>query len=133
VGIYIGHSFSRGAVRLSSPNLADPLDICLNLLADPRDRRRGVEAFRRMAGILVSNPVARLASAPFPSTLSDREKKIGRRTWRNRVLTTVAAGLMDSSTPMRRLLINNVITDGVSLAAALDYEDALENSSAKPL
>jgi 5-(hydroxymethyl)furfural/furfural oxidase len=126
LGTYIGQTFSRGSVRLSSPKLTDPPDICLNLLADLRDRRRAVEAFRRMAEILVSDPVARLASAPFPSTLSDRVKKIGRRTWRNAVLTTVAAGLMDSSAPLRRLLINNVITDGVSLAAVLNDEHALE-------
>lgn len=99
LGSYIGQTFSRGAVRLSSPSPMDPPDICLNLVADPRDRRRGVAAFRRMAEIFLCDEVARLASEPFPSTLSDRVKQVGRRTWRNAVLTAVAGGLMDSSAP----------------------------------
>jgi 5-(hydroxymethyl)furfural/furfural oxidase len=126
LGTYIGQTFSRGAVRLSSPDPAALPEIYLNLLTEPRDRRRAVEAFKRMAGIFAADPVVQVASTPFPSTLSDRVKKVGRRNWRNTLLTTIAAELMDRSAGVRRLLINNVITEGASLAAALADEHALE-------
>ncbi|MEJ1977573.1 MAG: hypothetical protein WDN49_17155 [Acetobacteraceae bacterium] len=46
-------------------------------------------------------------------------RKIGRLTWRNRLLTRTAALMMDSSATLRRRLIDTFMSDDVPLATLL--------------
>ena len=61
---YIGRSYSTGEVRLASPDPDDEPDVNFNWLSDQRDLDRMVDAFRRMARILTSDPVPQLHVQP---------------------------------------------------------------------
>ena len=67
---YIGRSYSTGEVRLASPDPDDEPYVDFNWLSDQRDLTRMVHAFRRMAGILASDPVPLYMSNLFASKFS---------------------------------------------------------------
>ena len=123
---YIGRSYSRGEVRLASPDADDEPYVDFNWLSDQRDLDRMVDAFRRMARILTSEPVPQYLSNLFASKFSQRVRNVSQKNFRNKVLTNVAALMMDSSAGLRRLLFDKVISDSRPLAELLADPTALE-------
>src|SRR6195952_2852457 len=69
---YIGRSYSTGEVRLNSPDPDHEPDVNFSWLSDQRDLDRMVDAFRRMANILTSDPVPQYMSNLFASKFSQR-------------------------------------------------------------
>jgi 5-(hydroxymethyl)furfural/furfural oxidase len=108
---YIGRSYSTGEVRLASPDPDEEPSVNFNWLRDRRDLDRMVDAFRRMAGILTSDPVPQYLSNLFASKFSQRVRNVSQKNFRNMVLTNVAALMMDNSAGLRRLLFDKVISD----------------------
>src|SRR5262249_41511350 len=123
---YISLPYSRGTVRLASGDPLAPPAIDFNWLEDARDRTRLVDAFLRMGRMLTGEPVSRYALDPFPSSFSERVAAISRRTGMNAILTNVAAKLLDSAAPVRRFLIENVISEAPKLAGLLADRSAAE-------
>jgi len=123
---YISLPYSRGTVRLASHDPTVPPAIDFNWLADARDRTRLVDAFLRMARMFTAEPVSRYALDPFPSSFSERVAAISRPTGLNAVLTNVAAMLLDSAAPVRKFLIENVISEAPALAGLLADRGAAE-------
>ena len=123
---YISLPYSRGTVRLRSGDPAAPPAIDFNWLEDERDRTRLVDAFMRMGRMFTAEPVSRYALDAFPSTFSERVAAISRPTGMNAVLTNVAAMLLDSAAPIRKFLIDNVISEAPKLAGLLANRRAAE-------
>jgi 5-(hydroxymethyl)furfural/furfural oxidase len=123
---YIGRSYSTGEVRLTSPNPDDEPYVNFNWLSDQRDMDRMVDAFRRMARILASDPVPQYLSNLFASRLSQRVRNVSQKNFKNAVLTNVAAMMMDSSSTLRKLLFDKVISDCLPLPDLLADAAALE-------
>jgi 5-(hydroxymethyl)furfural/furfural oxidase len=123
---YIGRSYSTGEVRLSSPDPDDEPYVDFNWLSDQRDLDRMVDAFRRMASILNSDPVPRYLSNLFASRLSQRVRNVSRKNLKNTVLTNVAALMMDNSTKLRAFLFDKVISDCLPLPELLADPARLE-------
>ena len=123
---YVGRSYSTGEVRLASPNPDDEPDVNFNWLSDQRDLDRMVDAFRRMAGILTSDPVPHYLTNLFASKFSQRVRNVSQKNFKNAVLTNVAAMMMDSSATLRKLLFDKVISDCPPLPALLADPAALE-------
>jgi 5-(hydroxymethyl)furfural/furfural oxidase len=123
---YIGRSYSRGEVRLASPDPDDEPYVDFNWLSDQRDLDRMVDAFRRMARILTSEPVPQYLSNLFASKFSQRVRNVSQKNFRNMVLTNVAALMMDSSAGLRKLLFDKIISDSRPLAELLVDPAALE-------
>ena len=123
---YISLPYSRGTVRLGSNDPTVPPVIDFNWLEDARDRTRLVEAFLRMGRMFTAEPVSRFALNAFPSTFSERVAAISRPTGLNAVLTNVAAMLLDSAAPIRKFLIDNVISEAPALAGLLADRDAAD-------
>ena len=123
---YISLPYSRGTVRLGSGDPAVPPTIDFNWLDDERDRTRLVEAFLHMGRMFTTEPVSRYALNAFPSTFSERVAAISRPTGLNAVLTNVAAMLLDSAAPVRKYLIDNVISEAPALAGLLGDRQAAE-------
>ncbi|MGD0434322.1 MAG: GMC family oxidoreductase N-terminal domain-containing protein [Acetobacteraceae bacterium] len=123
---YISLPYSRGTVRLGSSDPATPPVIDFNWLADERDRTRLVEAFLRMGRMFTAEPVSRYALDAFPSSFSERVAAISRPTGLNAVLTNVAAMLLDSAAPVRKFLIENVISEAPALTGLLADRAAAE-------
>lgn len=123
---YISLPYSRGSVRLGS---ADPMTqpvIDFNWLEDERDRQRLVAAFLRMAGMFTTDPVKTYALDPFPSSFSERVAAISKPTGLNLVLTNVAAMILDSAAPLRKLLIEGIISEAPRLAKLMADPKAAE-------
>ena len=116
---YIGRSYSTGEVRLASPDPDDEPYVDFNWLSDQRDLDRMMDAFRRMAGILTSDPVPQYMSNLFASKFSQRVRNVSQKNFRNMVLTNVAAMMMDTSPGLRKLLFDKVISDARPLPELL--------------
>jgi 5-(hydroxymethyl)furfural/furfural oxidase len=123
---YIGRSYSTGEVRLASPDPHDEPSVDFNWLSDQRDFDRMVDAFRRMARILASEPVPQYMSNLFASKFSQRVRNVSRKTFRNAVITNAAALMMDNSAQLRKFLFDRIISDSHPLADLLADPAALE-------
>ncbi len=123
---YIGRSYSTGEVRLTSASPDDEPYVNFNWLSDRRDLDRMTDAFRRMAGILQSDPVPQYLTNLFASKFSQRVRDVGRKTLRNAILTNIAATMMDSSATLRKLLFDRIISDSPPLTALLADDAMLE-------
>jgi 5-(hydroxymethyl)furfural/furfural oxidase len=113
-------------VRLTSPDPDDEPYVDFNWLNDRRDFDRMVDAFRRMASILTSEPVPQYMSNLFASKFSPRVRNVSQKNLRNMMLTNVAALMMDSSASLRKLLFDKVISDSRPLPELLADPAALE-------
>ena len=80
-----------------------------------------------MGRMSTAEPVRRYALDAFPSTYSERVAAISRPTGWNAVLTNVAALLLDSAAPVRKYLIENVISEAPALAGLLADRNAAED------
>jgi 5-(hydroxymethyl)furfural/furfural oxidase len=123
---YIGRSYSTGEVRLTSASPDDEPYVNFNWLSDQRDFDRMVDAFSRMARILATDPVPQYLSNLFASRLSQRVRNVSQKNFKNAVLTNVAAMMMDSSSSLRKLLFDRVISDCPPLPDLLADAGALE-------
>jgi len=87
---------------------------------------RMVQAFRRMAGILVTEPVPDYMKNLFASKYSARVRAIGQVTLMNKIKTNIAAFMMDNSTTLRNFLFDKVIADCPPLPELLANQALLE-------
>ena len=125
--VFVNKTYSEtGQVRLASQDWRDEPLVEFNLLSDKRDLDRLMQGVRRMAA-LHEDPALQAATAdPFPASYSDRVRQLGVVNRKNRILTETLARLLDGPDTLRRLLINNLIVEGVSLDEMLQDDDQLE-------
>jgi 5-(hydroxymethyl)furfural/furfural oxidase len=122
---YVGKTFSAGHVRLAADEPHGPPEVDFNWLGDERDLQRATGSFRYMASLLASGDVPRVALDPFTVGFSDKIKKLGRITWRNRMMTGFAAQAMDASALVRRHIISRFVTGGLTIDDLLHDDGAL--------
>ncbi|CAO3436426.1 GMC family oxidoreductase [Azospirillum doebereinerae] len=125
VSCYVGKAYSRGRVALSRQGPDAYPDICFNWASDPRDMARLIGGFRRVTALFHEPGLARIARNPFASAFSDRVRSINRNSPMNRVMTSIAAQIMDRSDFGRGLLVDKLMAAGVSLAALVVDEARL--------
>lgn len=117
VSCYVGKSFSRGRVSLSADGPDAYPDIVFNWGSDPRDMTRLAQGFRRLVALFGDPAIARIARNPFASAFSDRVRSINRNSPTNRILTGIAAQVMDLSDLGRGILIDRMMAAGTSLGS----------------
>jgi 5-(hydroxymethyl)furfural/furfural oxidase len=115
-----------GQVKLASADWRREPIVEFNLLSDRRDLERLMDAFRRVGRMQMSPALQDVTSDPFPATYSERVKKIGEVTARNRMITGALAKLMDGPAALRRYLIDNVIVEGDGFDELMRDDDKLE-------
>jgi 5-(hydroxymethyl)furfural/furfural oxidase len=71
-------------------------------------------------------PLKDVTADPFPASFTDKIRKIGDVTLRNKVLTTVGARLLDGPVPLRRFMFRNFIMESPGIRQALQDEELLE-------
>jgi 5-(hydroxymethyl)furfural/furfural oxidase len=123
LAFWVNKSFSRGFVELD-PAIDDPPVIDMRLLSDERDRTRLRHAFRRAAGLAHAITQAGAAGPPQPARMSDRARKYGAITLRNRAVTGLAGALVDLSGPFASHTMRRLTSEGPTLAELLG-DDAL--------
>jgi 5-(hydroxymethyl)furfural/furfural oxidase len=123
--LWCNRPFSRGHVRIVSPDPQAAPEIELNLLSDERDLQRMAIGVRMLAEVVQGSALHRHAGDFFPAAFSPRVKALSRVTPANKVLTQVLGAVLDIPAPLRRWIIERFVTGGQRMAALLADEEAL--------
>jgi 5-(hydroxymethyl)furfural/furfural oxidase len=124
---FVNKTYSEtGQVKLASRDpLMEPI-VEFNLLSDSRDLDRLMSGFRRMAALQMSAPLRAVTDKPFPASYSDRVRKIGVVSLKNKVLTAIAAALMDGPAALRHYMIDTFVVEGFTFDEVMGDDEALE-------
>ncbi len=125
LAFWVNKSFSRGEVRLAADPAAHP-DVAMRLLSDERDLVRLRDAFRRAAALGAAIAASGAAGPPQPARMSDRARRYGAHTWRNRLLTGLAGVAIDIAGPYGAALTRTLTYQGPSVADLLANEAELD-------
>nr|WP_249129057.1 MULTISPECIES: GMC oxidoreductase [Bradyrhizobium] len=124
---FVNKTYSEtGQVKLASRDPeAEPI-VEFNLLSDRRDLDRLMSGFRKMAAVQMSDAVRAVTDKPFPASYTDRVRKIGVVNTRNRMLTKIAAALMDGPAALRHYMIDKFVVEGFTFDDVINDDEALE-------
>jgi 5-(hydroxymethyl)furfural/furfural oxidase len=124
---FVNKTYSEtGQVKLASRDpRAEPI-VEFNLLSDKRDLDRLMSGFRKMATLQMSEPLKAVTDVPFPASYSDRVRKIGVVNTKNKVITAIAAAMMDGPAALRRYMIDTFIVEGFTFEDVMNDDEALE-------
>ena len=124
---FVNKTYSEtGQVKLASRDPKMEPIVEFNLLSDRRDLDRLMSGFRKMAGLQMSAPLAAVTDKPFPASYSDRVRKIGVVNAKNRILTAIAAALMDGPSALRHYMIDTFVVEGFTFEQVMGDDEALE-------
>jgi 5-(hydroxymethyl)furfural/furfural oxidase len=135
IGEQIGSLFARpyktysetGQVKLVSRDWRTEPMVELNLLSDPRDLERLMDAFRRLGAMQSSAPLRKATSDPFPTSYTERIRMSGVVNTKNKLITDLLAVLLDGGAWPRRLLIERIIARDYRFDELIRDVDALED------
>jgi 5-(hydroxymethyl)furfural/furfural oxidase len=124
---FVNKTYSEtGQVKLASRDpLMEPI-VQFNLLSDRRDLDRLMSGFRKMAALQMSAPLRAVTDKPFPASYSDRVRKIGVVNAKNKILTAIAAALMDGPSALRHYIIDTFVVEGFTFDEVMNDEEAME-------
>jgi 5-(hydroxymethyl)furfural/furfural oxidase len=124
---FVNKTYSEtGQVKLASRDPRMEPIVEFNLLSDRRDLDRLMSGFRKMAALQLSAPLKAVTDVPFPASYSDRVRKIGVVNAKNRILTAIAAALMDGPAALRRYMIDTFVVEGFTFEQVMRDDEALE-------
>jgi 5-(hydroxymethyl)furfural/furfural oxidase len=124
---FVNKTYSEtGQVKLASRDPKMEPVVEFNLLSDSRDLNRLMSGFRKMAGLQMSAPLKAVTDKPFPASYSDRVRKIGVVNAKNKVLTAIAAALMDGPAALRHYMIDTFVVEGFTFDQVMRDDEALE-------
>jgi 5-(hydroxymethyl)furfural/furfural oxidase len=115
-----------GQVKLASRDPSAEPTVEFNLLSDRRDLDRLMSGFRKTAGLQMSAPLQAVTDKPFPASYSDRVRRIGVVNAKNRILTAIAAALMDGPAALRSTMIDRFVVEGFTFDQVMRDDEALE-------
>jgi len=124
---FVNKTYSEtGQVKLASRDPgAEPI-VQFNLLSDRRDLDRLMSGFRKMAALQMSAPLRAVTDKPFPASYSDRVRKIGVVNAKNKILTAIAAALMDGPAALRHYMIDTFVVEGFTFDEVMSDDEAME-------
>jgi 5-(hydroxymethyl)furfural/furfural oxidase len=129
---WVNKPFSRGMVRLRSPNPAEEPLVDFRLLSDWRDLERLKAAFRYAAGVLTDRHLDGVRRGVFPAQFSARVRKMSALGSGNAVQLALAAALLDALPHKARdRIIRKFVTSGVVLDELLDDDTLLTSYAQK--
>jgi 5-(hydroxymethyl)furfural/furfural oxidase len=124
---FVNKTYSEtGQVKLASRDPQREPIVEFNLLSDRRDLDRLMSGFRKMAGLQISAPLKAVTDKPFPASYSDRVRKIGVVNAKNKILTAIAAALMDGPAALRHYMIDKFVVEGFTFEQVMNDDEALE-------
>jgi 5-(hydroxymethyl)furfural/furfural oxidase len=124
---FVNKTYSEtGQVKLASRDPETEPIVDFNLLSDRRDLDRLMSGFRKMAELQMSAPVRAVTDKPFPASYTDRVRKIGVVNAKNKILTSIAAALMDGPAALRHYMIDTFVVEGFTFDDVMNDDEALE-------
>jgi 5-(hydroxymethyl)furfural/furfural oxidase len=122
---WINKSYSQGSVHLAGPSPEHEPDVLFNLLGDERDLARMRDAVRYMIRLFDHPAIHKVAGKPFPTSYTERYKRLGTVNRRNAMVTSSIGLALDGPAPVRDRLLRDIVTDGASYDDLLHDDDAL--------
>ena len=124
---FVNKTYSEtGQVKLASRDPSTEPIVEFNLLSDRRDLDRLMSGFRKMAGLQMSEPVSKVTDKPFPASYTDRVRKIGVVNTKNKLLTSIAAAMMDGPAALRHYMIDTFVVEGFTFDDVMNDDEVLE-------
>jgi 5-(hydroxymethyl)furfural/furfural oxidase len=124
---FVNKTYSEtGQVKLASRDPGTEPIVQFNLLSDRRDLDRLMSGFRKMAALQMSAPLRAVTDKPFPASYSDRVRKIGVVNAKNKILTAIAAALMDGPAALRHYMIDTFVVEGFTFDEVMSDDEAME-------
>jgi 5-(hydroxymethyl)furfural/furfural oxidase len=124
---FVNKTYSEtGQVKLASRDPQREPIVEFNLLSDRRDLDRLMSGFRKMAALQLSAPLKAVTDKPFPASYSDRVRKIGVVNAKNKILTGIAAALMDGPAALRHYMIDKFVVEGFTFDQVMADDEAME-------
>jgi 5-(hydroxymethyl)furfural/furfural oxidase len=85
-----------------------------------------MSGFRKTGVLQMSAPLRAVTDKPFPASYSDRVRKIGVVNAKNKVVTSIAAALLDGPPALRRYMIDTFVVEGFTFDEVMSDDEALE-------
>ncbi len=126
IATWLNKPFSRGEVRLKSPDWRDEPVVAVNMLSDARDLERLKLGLRYIVQLAEQEPVRKISHDLFSTSYNRRAQAVGLVTTRNKVITDLVGALMDGPGPLRRLMIDRVLLGEDIKAKVAAGDDAIE-------
>jgi 5-(hydroxymethyl)furfural/furfural oxidase len=123
--IWVNKSYSRGSVTLRSPDYRAEPNVDFRLLSDPRDFERLKQGFRLAAGILRDPLLDGVRGPVFPTSYSERVRKVSAPGAFNALQMNLFGKMLDHAGGMRDALVHGVITLGLRVDDLLADETKL--------
>ena len=121
---WVNKSYSRGSVQLNSVDPLSEPDVQFNLLGDERDLGRMRDSVRYLVGLFNDPAVAAVAGKPFPTSYTERYKRLGAVSSKNTAITTLLGKVLDGPGGIRDRLLDQVISDGTRYESIMADDDA---------
>jgi 5-(hydroxymethyl)furfural/furfural oxidase len=122
---WVNKSFSRGHLKLVSPDPRAEPAVDFNMLSDPRDLERLKAAFRLGAKILRDPMMRGTCEAAFPASYSPRVAKAAAPGKIGSLQRGILSALLDRAGPLRPGVIHNIVTLGATLDKLIGDDAAL--------
>jgi 5-(hydroxymethyl)furfural/furfural oxidase len=124
--VWLNRTYSTGTVRLAGPSLDVAPRVEFNLLSDVRDLVRMKDAVRFLAALFHEPEIASCVDYVFPTSYSERVRKVGQVTAWNYAQTLALSLCLRGLPLLRSRLIDTFVTQGVRTSDLLDDDAALE-------
>ena len=79
-----------------------------------------------MAALQMTDAVREVTDTPFPAAYSDKVRAIGVVNTKNKILTAIAARLIDGPAALRHYMIDNFVVEGFTFEQVMSDDEALE-------
>jgi 5-(hydroxymethyl)furfural/furfural oxidase len=122
--MWVNKPYSRGSVTLAGAGATAEPVVAFEMLSDRRDLDRLKDGVRRSVALFGTAPLSGVATSAFPTSYSERVRRIGAVNLKNRILTDMLGLLLDGPEPLRRAMIKGFITQGDDMDRML-ADDAL--------
>jgi 5-(hydroxymethyl)furfural/furfural oxidase len=125
LGVSVYRPFSRGTVKLASPDPRIPPEIRFELLSDPRDRSRMVSGFRLGVSLMMDPAVRVLRHRAFSSGDAAAARRLNRPGALNQAAAALLAASLDGPEWLRGLVMRRLVAPGEPEEARMLDEDWL--------
>jgi 5-(hydroxymethyl)furfural/furfural oxidase len=125
LGVSVYRPFSRGTVKLASPDPRAPPEIRFELLSDPRDRSRMVSGFRLGVSLVMDPAVRALRHRAFSSGDAAVARRLNRPGAPYQAAAALLAASLDGPEWLRGLVMRRLVAPGEPDEARMLDEDWL--------
>ena len=123
--LWVNKSYSTGEVRLHADDPMGMPDVDFNMCSDERDLERLKIGTRFMAKLCEKHGLKEKLHDVFPISYSDRARRYAVYNISNKFQTWIGGQSMDLSGPLRRWVIRNFISDGLTIRDILEDDQTM--------